>query len=164
MNIVTWSAKILKDSWGAPLWSSTIFRKNEKLTLLDALKIHSQRTFSFCFIKWTKWSYYQFIDILRLWLCYKFQCSIFSKGIQFDFIKYNIIWKLAYKVKSWMHNWEGLTTCQFFLTSAIQQLCSSGFPIRVQLVGVHFGQNWQKLEENYKTNIFGAKQWGDMGG
>ena len=36
----------------------------------------------------------------RLWLCYKFLCCIFSKGIQpFDFIKHNIIWKLAYKVQ-----------------------------------------------------------------
>ena len=36
----------------------------------------------------------------RLWLCYKFLCSIFSKHTQpFDFIKDNVIRKLAYKVK-----------------------------------------------------------------
>ena len=46
----------------------------------------------------------------------------------------------------------------------IQQLYSSGFPITIWLVGGHFGQNWQKLNENYKINIFMAKQWGDMGG
>ena len=34
------------------------------------------------------------------WLCYKSLCSIHSKGTRrFDFIKYNIIRKLAYKVK-----------------------------------------------------------------
>ena len=136
LNIVTWSMKILKGIWGAPLWSRAILGKHEKLTLLDALKIHSQIIFAFHFIGWTKWSYYQFIDIHRFWLCYKFQCSIFSKGaLAFDFIKYNLIWKLAYKVKSWSHNWERLTTCQSFLIFVIQQLCSSGFPIRVQLVG-----------------------------
>ena len=52
-----------------------------------------------------------------------------------------------------------MTTCQSFLTSAIQQLCSSGFPIRVRLVGGYFGQN-----DNYKINIFGTKWWGEMGG
>ena len=36
----------------------------------------------------------------RLWLCYKFLCSIFSKGKQpFDFVKRNVIQKLTYKVK-----------------------------------------------------------------
>ena len=46
----------------------------------------------------------------------------------------------------------------------IQQLCSLGFPIRIQLVGGHFRQNDQKLDENYKINIFRAKQWEDMEG
>ena len=36
----------------------------------------------------------------RLWLCNKFLCSIFSKSTQsFNFIKGNIIRKLAYKAK-----------------------------------------------------------------
>ena len=36
----------------------------------------------------------------KLWLCYKFLCSILSKGTQpFDFIKPNVISKLTYKVK-----------------------------------------------------------------
>ena len=36
----------------------------------------------------------------RLWHCCKFMCSIFNKAIQlFDFIKPNVIRKLAYKVK-----------------------------------------------------------------
>ena len=35
-----------------------------------------------------------------MWLCYKFLCSIFSKDTQsFDFIKLNVVRKLAYKVK-----------------------------------------------------------------
>ena len=46
----------------------------------------------------------------------------------------------------------------------IQRLCSLGFPIRIQLVGGHFRQNDQKLDENYKINIFRAKQWEDMEG
>ena len=146
---------------GAPLWSRAILGKYEKLTLLDALKIHSQMIFAFHFIEWTKWSYYQFIDVHRFWLCYKFQCSIFSKGtLAFDFIKYNLIWKLAYKVKSWTHNWEGLITCQSFLISLIQQLYSSGFPIKVLLLGGHLGQNWQKLDENYKSNFWGGNTLG----
>ena len=36
----------------------------------------------------------------RFWLSYKFLCTIYSKSTQrFDFIKHNIIQKLAYKVK-----------------------------------------------------------------
>ena len=36
----------------------------------------------------------------RLWLCYKFLCTIFSKGTQpFDFIKRNVIQKFGCKVK-----------------------------------------------------------------
>ena len=31
-------------------------------------------------------------------------------------------------------------------------------------VGGQFGENYQKLLENYKISIFGSKQWGDMGG
>ena len=47
-------------------------------------------------IKWTKWSQHQLID--RLWLCYKFLCSIFSEDSQsIDFIKPNI--NLTHKVK-----------------------------------------------------------------
>ena len=125
-NIVTWSTKILKAIWGTPLWSRAILGKYETLTLLHALKIHSQMIFGFRFTGWTKWSYYQFIDAHRFWLCYKFQCSILSKGtLPFDFIKYNLIRKLAYKVKSWSHNWERLTTCQSFFSNyavLIQQL------------------------------------------
>ena len=141
---------------GAPLRSSAVLGKCEILTRLDILKIHSQRLFALHFIEWTKWSSYQLINVRRSWL--------FSKGEPiFDFIKY-VIRELTYKVKSWTHNWERLTTCQSFLTSVTQQLCSSGFPIRVRLVGGHFGQNWQKLDENYKINIFWTKQWEDIEG
>ena len=36
----------------------------------------------------------------RLELCYKFLCSIFSKGTKpFDFIKCTVIWKLTYNIK-----------------------------------------------------------------
>ena len=38
------------------------------------------------------------------------------------------------------------------------------FPNRVRLVGGHFGQNGQKVYDNYKSNIFGAKQWVNMQG
>lgn len=36
-----------------------------------------------------------------------------------------------------------------------------GFPNWVRVVGGggHFWQNGQKLQENYKISIFGAKQW-----
>ena len=43
-------------------------------------------------------------------------------------------------------------------------LLCAGFPNWVRLVGGGFGQNGQKLHENYKINILGAKQWGDMEG
>ena len=36
------------------------------------------------------------------------------------------------------------------------------FVNRVLLVDGHFGQNGQKLHENYKPNAFGAKQWINM--
>ena len=36
-----------------------------------------------------------------------------------------------------------------------------GFPNWVWLVGGHFEQNGQKLHENDKISILGAKQWGD---
>ena len=36
------------------------------------------------------------------------------------------------------------------------------FPNRVRLVGGHFGQNGQKVHDNYKSNIFGAKHWVNM--
>ena len=38
------------------------------------------------------------------------------------------------------------------------------FPNRARLVDGHFGQNGQKLHENYKPNAFGAKQWINMWG
>ena len=43
-----------------------------------------------------------------MWLPYKFLCSIFSKDTKpFDFMKYNIIPKLAYKVKHMFFvNWR----------------------------------------------------------
>ena len=47
-------------------------------------------------IKWTKWSPHQLIG--RLWLCYKFSCSIFSENSEsIDFIKPNV--NLTHKVK-----------------------------------------------------------------
>ena len=57
-------------------------------------------------------------DSHRLWLCHKFLCSIFSKGTQpFDFIKCNIIRKLAGKVKFISQINGGLT--MFFGNSRI---------------------------------------------
>ena len=67
---------------------------------LDALKIYFRRFFQIkCFAintKWTKLSQHQLID--RLWLCYKFLCSIFSEESQsIDSIKPNV--NLTHKVK-----------------------------------------------------------------
>ena len=62
LNIVTWSTKILKGYGRHPPWSSAALGKYEKLTLLDALRIHFQRFFCikfFAFIKWTRWGSYQ---------------------------------------------------------------------------------------------------------
>ena len=49
------------------------------------------------------------VNINSLWLCYKFLCRIFSKSKQpIDFIKPNVIRKLAYKVKYISQINEGL--------------------------------------------------------
>ena len=53
--------------------------------------------------------------------------------------------------------------CHSSLTSMIQQLCSSGFSIRVQLVGYILGKIEEKLDEHYKINILWPKQWGTWG-
>ena len=39
-----------------------------------------------------------------------------------------------------------------------------GFPNGVDWWGAQFGQNCQKLHENYKSGIFGSKQWGETWG
>ena len=55
----------------------------------------------------------------NLGLCYKFLCSIFSKGTKlFDFMKRNIVWRLVYKVKCISHINEGLI--MFFGNSRIR--------------------------------------------
>ena len=43
---------------------------------------------------------------------------------------------------------------------SLDQISASGFLKWDQLVGGQFGQNIQKLQGNYKINIFGTKQWG----
>ena len=48
--------------------------------------------------------------------------------------------------------------------SEIFQLPPSRFPNWGRLVGGQFGQNGQKLHENYKIGIFESKQWGGGGG
>ena len=40
----------------------------------------------------------------------------------------------------------------------------AGFSNWGRLVGGQFGQNGQKLDENYKIGIFGSKQWGEAWG
>ena len=58
------------------------------------------------------------------------------------------------------------------ITSSVISSISSAIPWilgRVSQLGLtsgrgSFGQNGQKLHENYKINIFGAKQWWNMGG
>ena len=80
-----------KGYWGEPptSWLSATLGKYEKINILDALKTHFQRFFAlnkvFCI-------YYQigYISIhwLRLRLCYRILCSMFSKStLLFDFIK-----------------------------------------------------------------------------
>ena len=51
--------------------------------------------------------------------------------------------------------------CNFFGQTLVFLPLRTGFPIRVDLSVGHFGQNGQKLSENYKISILGAKQWGD---
>ena len=65
LNIVTWSTKILKGIGGTPTIECSL-GKIEILTLLDVLKIHSQRFFALRFIELTKWSY-QLIDVRRFY-------------------------------------------------------------------------------------------------
>ena len=52
-----------KHEGGAPQWSSAILGKYEKPTLLDVLRMNFQRFFVLSFIKLTKWSSYQLVDI-----------------------------------------------------------------------------------------------------
>ena len=64
LNILTWSAKVLKGIGVTPM----IWRKYGKFIHRDPLKIHFHPSFSpikfFAFnIKWTKQSYYQLIDV-----------------------------------------------------------------------------------------------------
>ena len=53
-------------------------------------------------------------------------------------------------------NFETISKC-----CGHKQACRiwAGFPNRGRLVGGQFGQNSQKLHENYKIGIFGSKQW-----
>ena len=69
-------------------------------------KIHFQRFFALSFkhlisngLNWVNNN--SLMLIVAMWICgYKFLCSIFSKGTQrFDFIRRNVIQKLASKVK-----------------------------------------------------------------
>ena len=53
--------------------------------------------------------------------------------------------------------------CHSSLTSMIQQLCSSGFSIRVQLMGDILGKIEEKSDGHYKTNFLWPKQWGTWG-
>ena len=52
----------------------------------------------------------------------------------------------------------------YILIAATAQIEKSAtkqdFPLWVDLWRVQFGQHGRKLHENYKINIFGAKQWG----
>ena len=92
-NIVTWSTKIIKGIGFHLPRSSAVLGKYEKLTFMDALKVHFQRFFrdQMEFIS-THWH--------RLRHFCKFMWSIFTKATQsLDFIKPNLIRKLAHKVK-----------------------------------------------------------------
>ena len=80
-------------------------------------------------------------------------------------------------LKYWANDETGFMTGLFYSTKILKGLLAQKlkngsdiyehvhFPNGVDLWGrrVECGQNGQKLHENYKINIFGAKQWGDMG-
>ena len=77
---------------------SATLGKYEKLTLLDVLKIHFQRFFGLSFLHLTS----NGPNGVNRNVDHGFMINfcIFSKGTQpFDFIKPNVIQKLAYKVK-----------------------------------------------------------------
>ena len=84
-------------------WSSATLEKHENLTILHALKIHFQRFFELSFLHLISNGLKRKISThwCRLWFCYTFLCSIFSKGTQtFNFIRPNIILKLTCKVNT----------------------------------------------------------------
>ena len=106
LNIVTRSTKILKSvgdlfPFRHP-WSTATLGKFEKLTLLDALKLHFQTFFALSFLHLTSMDLNGVnINALRkFWLCHRLFCRNVVKDIQpFDFIKCNAIQQLAYKTK-----------------------------------------------------------------
>ena len=75
--------------------STATLGKFEKLTLLDALKLHFQTFFALRVLDLTS------MDLLtKFWLCYGLLCRNVVKDIQpLDFIKHNVIQQLAYKAK-----------------------------------------------------------------
>ena len=83
-----------KRYWSDRPWSSAMLEKYEKVTLMDALKLHFHRfLMNQMELISTHWH--------RLWHFCKFMCFIFCKATQpLDFIKSNVTQKLAYKVKN----------------------------------------------------------------
>ena len=83
-----------KRYWSDRPWSSAMLEKYEKVTLMDALKLHFHRfLMNQMELISTHWH--------RLWHFCKFMCFIFRKATQpLDFIKSNVTQKLAYKVKN----------------------------------------------------------------
>ena len=103
LNILRRSMQIFKNTRGHLPWSSATLEKHENLTILHALKIHFQRFFELSFLHLISNGLKRKISThwCRLWFCYTFLCSIFSKGTQtFNFIRPNIILKLTCKVNT----------------------------------------------------------------
>ena len=89
----------------------------------------------------------------RLWQCYKFLCSIFSKATQpFDFIKWNIIWKLGYKVK--YISQISRTLIMFFTNSRIKL-----FKISSLDCAQYRKNQYKEKEHNQHSSVFKVLRW-----
>ena len=98
LNTATWSTKISKDIGGGHVPPTSIFFLLSFLHLIPN-GLNGLNSTHLC----------------GMWLSYKFFCSMFSEGKKpFDFIKHNIIQKLASKVKHIVKVME-VWSCSFFI-------------------------------------------------
>ena len=106
-------------------------------------------------IKWTKWSQHQLID--RLWLCYKFLCSIFSEDSQsIDFIKPNI--NLTHKVKYIVKLIELWSCFPIYgkLKNHYEKLENHFFSHYLDQLWTILTESSQKKEHNQNSSVFKA--------
>ena len=106
-------------------------------------------------IKWTKWSQHQLID--RLWLCYKFLCSIFSEDSQsIDFIKPNI--NLTHKVKYIVKLIELWSCFPIYgkLENHYEKLENHFFSHYLDQLWTILTESSQKKEHNQNSSVFKA--------